>query len=342
MNRVVICAVAAAALAMCASAMAGSVIQPVAMTNSFEWPSLVDPNGGSRVADDWKCTDGQPIVAVKWWGNYHPYADGMPGVVAPPGFQPTAFILRQYADNNGQPGTLLKTVEVPRAQCRQTHVGMAAIEGGFSRHVFSYQATLAQPWTQTKGSVYWLSVQAKYSRPIEWDLDGYAHWGWMSTPPGDFLGTGHDSADGITWNPIWIDDPSEKNNFAFEIGTMPVGLAANKPTFRQSDSISVTADVAATATPCWPFVRIVQPNKSVLYLTQASGFVPSVAPYLGIEAGPIALPKIDDYSILPNARFENMPKGTYRLEGGAVDPVTTDINDLQYIGIVDSTPLVIE
>ncbi len=314
MNRVVICAVAAAALAMCASAMAGSVIQPVAMTNSFEWPSLVDPNGGTRVADDWKCTDGQPIVAVKWWGNYHPYADGMPGVVAPPGFQPTAFILRQYADNNGQPGTLLKTVEVPRAQCRQTHVGMAAIEGGFSRHVFSYQATLAQPWTRDEGQ---RLLAQRAGEILKTDRMGSRRVCALGL---DEHAAGRLPRHGARlrrWNhvePHMDRRPVEKNNFAFEIGTMPVGLAANKPTFRQSDSISVTADVAATATPCWPFVRIVQPNKSVLYLTQASGFVPSVAPYLGIEAGPIALPKIDDYSILPNARFENMPKGTYRLE----------------------------
>ncbi len=349
MKKMLMFAVVAAALAVSMSAMAGGTLQPVDLTaDQLEWPSEAHPSTffppavDWLIADDWKCDDGQPIIVVKWWGTYHPYKTDVTGPVEPPAFQPTGFILTQYADNAGAPGATLNEVVMPIADCNQAYAGTATITGPFYSHVFGYQVTLPAPWTQTKDSIYWLSVQAQFTRDPDITTDGFVHWGWVSTPPGSFEGRGQQSNDGgDIWTPVEL-NPGDIINFAFEIGALPVGTEPNKTLFLQSDTISVTADVAATSTPCFPFVRILMPDNSVLYLEQTRGFVAGVTPYLGIAAGPIALPKIDDFPILQNARFENMPKGTYYLESGAVDPVTTDINNLQYIGIVDSTALVIQ
>jgi hypothetical protein len=220
---------------------------------------------------------------------------------------------------------------------------MVAVEGGFHPHVFSYQATLSAPWRQEEGAIYWLSVQAKYERAPDWNTDGYVHWDWMSTPPAASLAFAGHSFDGATWTPVKIGDPESPVNFAFEIGSLPVGLVPNRTIFGTSGQISVTADVAATDRACYPFVRIIQPSGAPLYFQQNAGFLPSVTPFLGMAAGAVVLPEIKSYPILENAQFQGMPKGTYRLEGGAVDPqTTTSIDDLRYVGVVDSTPLVIE
>ena len=124
--------------------------------------------------------------------------------------------------------------------------------------------------------------------------------------------------------------------------TPTVSVKANRATFKRSGEISVTADVAKTGTPCWPFVRIRQPNGKTLYLDQSRGFVAEVAPYLGIKTGPVALPDIPGYPVLQDAQFRDMPTGTYALEGGAVDISTTDINDLKYVGVVSGQALSVE
>jgi hypothetical protein len=175
-----------------------------------------------RVADDWKCTDGTPITHVKWWGQYHPYLDAQAGpVVAPTTNAPTAFWLRQYANNaadpaNTKPGALIKEVKIPIADCNQTYVQSMPWPSNptMNIHIFSYEATLVLPWTQEKDSIYWLSVQAEFAVEPVW-ADGFLHWDWMSTPAGDFLGTGLSSGDaGANWSNPFAPD---KVNFAFEL-----------------------------------------------------------------------------------------------------------------------------
>jgi outer membrane protein assembly factor BamB len=145
-----------------------------------------------------------------------------------------------------------------------------------------------------------------------------------------------------TATPAMTPTPGPKTPTPMPTATPPVSVEANKATFKRSDAISVTADVAKTDTPCWPFVRIRQPNGETLYLDQSRGFVAEVAPYLGIKTGPVALPDIPGYPILQNAQFRDMPTGTYVLEGGAVDTATTDINDLKYVGVVSGEALSVE
>ena len=353
MKKCFVGAVVATALAACLSAMAGGTVQPVDMTNPLEYESQVSPGGDLRVADDWKCSDGQPIALVKWWGTYHMYEVNNAGPVsAPTALQPTDFILRQYTNAgtapNTKPGGEDRTTTLPLANCKQTYVQSVEYPTGNTpktyTHIFSYEATLPSAWAQTKDSIYWLSVQAKFDTMPNVTPYGFAHWGWLSTPPGDFLGTGQSSVDVVNWTPITSGADAQKVNFAFQIGSLPVDLVPNKTTFQTSgDQLSVTADVGVLATRCYPFVRVIPPSGPTLYFQQNVGFVAGVMPFLGMEAGAVTLgTPISDFPIL-SAPIHNLPKGSYYLEGGAVDAVTTtSINDLKYVGAVDRTELTVE
>ena len=242
-----------AVVALCLPAWSAAPIvkwsQPVDTTNPAGFPSetypVTIPTPGTldwRVADDWKCTDGTPITHVRWWGQYHPYLDTQAGpVVAPTTNAPTSFWLRQYANNatdpaNTEPGTLIKEVEIPIADCNQTYVQSVKINDTPAYiHIFSYEATLILPWTQEKDSIYWLSVQAKFAVEPVW-ADGFLHWEWLNTPTADFLGKGLVSTDGgNTWaNPS---DPAT-TNFAFEM-LVPAPLVLLPSTLTVGQNFSV-------------------------------------------------------------------------------------------------------
>ncbi len=233
MKGLAFCAALVAVVALCQPAWTQAPpevkwSQPVDTTNPFSYPSETYPvtvptptTLDWRVADDWKCEDGTPITHVRWWGQYHPYLDTQAGpVVAPTTNVPTVFILRQYANDaadpsNTKPGALIKEVEIPIADCNQTYLQSVKINDTPAYiHIFSYEAAIVLPWAQTKDSIYWLSVQAKFATQPVW-AEGFLHWEWMSTPTGDFLGKGLVSTDGgISWS-----NPSSPatTNFAFEL-----------------------------------------------------------------------------------------------------------------------------
>jgi hypothetical protein len=122
----------------------------------------------------------------------------------------------------------------------------------------------------------------------------------------------------------------------------PIDLTANKTTFNTTDQIGVTADVAVISIPCYPFVRIIQPNGQTIYFVDGGKIYPSVTPYLGVQAGPITVKTpITNFPILAMP-FKDLPTGTYYLEGGAVDATkTTSVNNLVYIGNVDRETLTV-
>ena len=123
----------------------------------------------------------------------------------------------------------------------------------------------------------------------------------------------------------------------------PIDLTANKTTFRTTDQIGVTANVAVITTPCYPFVRIIQPNGQTIYFVDGGGIYPSVTPFLGVRAGPITVQTpITNIPILAMP-FKGIPTGTYILEGGAVDATkTTSVTDLKYVGTVDRETLIVQ
>jgi uncharacterized repeat protein (TIGR03803 family) len=122
----------------------------------------------------------------------------------------------------------------------------------------------------------------------------------------------------------------------------PIDLTPNKRAFFTTDWIAVRADVAAIPVPCIPFVRIITPSGQELYCEQGKGFTEIPIGYLGFPGVVIVASPISDYPIF-DTQFRGMPKGTYYLEGGAIDPVkTTDLSNPVYIGNVDSEILTID
>ena len=223
----------------------------------------------NRAADDWKCLDGTPITTVKWWGDYHRWLDTETGPVDPPTLQPTSFFLRQYSNDatdpsNTKPGTLLNEVEIPLAKCNQAFFQTVST-GVFGHiHIFSYAVTLDTPWTQTQDSIYWLSIQAKFATN-PWDQPEpkpFMNWDWLSTPPGDFLGTGLSSSDaGVTWsNPF----SPEKFNLAFELlpaTFSPFNLKLGNAVLSTSGTLVLSADITVKGTSsagvqCLPYVAV--------------------------------------------------------------------------------------
>jgi|ADurb_Gel_02_Slu_FD_contig_51_1363634_length_2076_multi_4_in_0_out_0_2 hypothetical protein len=131
---------------------------------------------------------------------------------------------------------------------------------------------------------------------------------------------------------------------AAKAGGPAMVLETDKTTYERNDSITLhVTNFGGAGVPNWPFVRIGREGgPEVLYLTQKRGFVRGPTPYLGFEAGPVDLPRIENYPLLRNARFRGMPADTYILEGGLVDISTTDINDLKYLGVSDPVELRVE
>lgn len=255
MKGLAFCAALVALLALCGPAWSQSQLvakwsQPVDTAHPIGYPSetypTTIPSPGTldwRVVDDWKCTDGSPIAVIKWWGQYHPYLETQPGPVAAPTTNaPTAFILRQYANDatvptNTKPGTLIKEVEIPLADCDQTYVQSVPWPTDPAKyiHIFGYEATVVLPWAQEEGSIYWFSVQAKFATEPVW-ADGFLHWEWLNTPTADFLGKGLVSIDGgTTWS-----NPTEPatTNFAFELDAIaPLAMVPSALTVGQNFSV---------------------------------------------------------------------------------------------------------
>lgn len=322
MRSLTFCAILAAVLALCLPAWSQSQLvakwsQPVDTTTpagqiSETCPVTVPTPGvqDDRSADDWQCTDGEPIAVVKWWGDYHRYDENNAGPVAPPDFKPTSFILRQYANDatdpsNTKPGTMLKEVEIPLANCNETYVQSVKMADGPPAeylHIFSYQATLILPWAQEKDSIYWLSIQAKFaSNPQEQPLPlPFMNWEWLYTPDADFLGTGLVSYDaGVTWtNPY----APAKKNFAFELDAIaPLAMVPSALTVGQNFSVYVALTSTVTQpfdfyllvdTPAGPYTLYlngkIQKGIAPLYRNVQSftkGFVTTVRPSVKIPAG---------------------------------------------------------
>ena len=153
-----------------------------------------------------------------------------------------------------------------------------------------------------------------------------------------------DTGNLITDGKVAITKP--RVNLGNAIATLPVppiNLTANKTTFNTTDQIGVYANVAAVSTPCYPFVRIIQPNGPTIYFVNGGEIYPSVTPYLGEDAGPII-----ENTLMPNfpiaaMPFKGIPTGTYYLEGGVVDATKTmSVDNLIYVGSVDRETLTVQ
>ena len=188
----------------------------------------------SAVADDWKCNDERDVIAIGWWGSYwlpmdkagnsyYPYPNsdhwGDP-VNVPPGTV-TGFIIRIYDDIPAgagdppwsHPGNLLYAATLSMGQVTETSYGTIDHAEGpntITETVFQYKTSLAKPFQQEIGTIYWLSIVAidPNGNPIQ--------WGWHESEVliGDnAVQAGYST---IPWDLIPTKD------MAFELGVVPL------------------------------------------------------------------------------------------------------------------------
>ena len=201
--------VVALALACASASYAGHIDLPVKWSQTpdmgltaydlrAEHPVVL---GGQVVADDWKCTDPNPVVAVRWWGSYLNKAyEPAQGSVQMLPFEMSFHIGDSVPPPNSEPGT---QYEVFFVYAQEDWYGLDANNNG----VWEYNAYLTDPWVQTVGQIYWLDVELDVGR-LAWP---FYTWGWHNTdkPWGDktvFSTVGHNGP----WN---IDCPGQ----AFEL-----------------------------------------------------------------------------------------------------------------------------
>ncbi|HEY4760681.1 MAG TPA: hypothetical protein VIH42_08885 [Thermoguttaceae bacterium] len=109
-------------------------------------------------ADDFLCESPLPVNDVHWWGSYWARADPQPIK----GF--TIRFLSDIVEEFSHPDQLLYQAYIP-GNCNETFYG--PVPG--HADVYQYNCVLPEPFDQTPGNVYWLSVQADPG----WDAPPY-------------------------------------------------------------------------------------------------------------------------------------------------------------------------
>jgi len=219
---VALVAVLAAGTTVVADPTAGEVIkwsqppveiQPGLIYGWDEWSMWGGGGGGwPIVADDFMCTDPRPVTDLHWWGSY---PDAEPGTTPQP---PAGFLIRFWkdvpagADPNpditwSHPGEPIHEIwcfnyrEQPFGQ--DIDVGLYDETGQIEimDECYQYNQDLVpeEYFWQTEGEIYWLSIQALYEEPIEFE------WGWKTRPhyfnDDAVWGVQVDGMD-IIWDPI--------------------------------------------------------------------------------------------------------------------------------------------
>ncbi|MCX6356101.1 MAG: hypothetical protein NTZ78_14545 [Candidatus Aureabacteria bacterium] len=288
-----------------------------------------------RAADDWLCTDGASIVKIVWWGDYHPGNMDSPNPSPIPTPQPSGFWLRQFKNNatdpaNTTPGDLITEVQIPLEKCNQTYV-TSVNEGDdtYPRwiHIYSYEAVLDTPWTQTKDSIYWLSIQAVFAEPP------INHWEWLNTPPEDFLGTGVISYDGGT---IWQKAEYYSGpyvgmafNYAFQLlpaTFSPFNLKLGNAVLSTSGTLVLSADITVKGTSyagvqCLPYIAVTV-GSAQNFVLSGNKIAAKMTPYSVNGKGKNRYYRLsEDILNLPIASiaFTGLAKGQYPIQAALLD-----------------------
>ncbi|MEW6250533.1 MAG: hypothetical protein AB1716_07785 [Planctomycetota bacterium] len=194
----------------------------------MHFPQLPDPEGWDVMgtfpkvlADDWLCTETGPVTDIHFWGSWR---EGLVGQI-------TAIDLSIHANNPGPPSTPVNPPLWARrffpGQWRERVYGTGP-QGwfnpntGFWRrpdHSIYYQYNfvgIEQPFTQLRGTIYWLDVSVHTQTGYE--------WGWK-TSLNHFM---DDAVFGDYPNPQWreLRDPitGQSLDLAFVITPEPGAL----------------------------------------------------------------------------------------------------------------------
>jgi hypothetical protein len=218
--RVVLAALVLVGLAVTAMAqdIPKGVLQLPDMTTGWNLQSqwdLIDGEPNIIRADNWRCPDGRPVTDVHWWGSYYFNTDG--------GNPVDAFEISIYDNDgsNGLPGTLLYRQNLNLAAVNETAYGVDTN----GEEVYQYTAYLENPFQQTQGEIYWLSIVALTEGTTRWPM-----WGWHTAVNTDIetllQGAAQSTKDPDSENPIFGGQDANpwqdaQYDMAFELTTIP-------------------------------------------------------------------------------------------------------------------------
>ncbi len=136
------------------------------------------------VADDWICTNNQPITDIHWWGSFLGWSQSnLPPMV------PEMFAIEFWTDMPAGPNSeyshpdlylngLSCSINDPHFSC--SFVGWDIDPRGISppEACFEFNYILPQPWEQPLpgSNVYWMSIVASYNMETQFP------WGWKTRP----------------------------------------------------------------------------------------------------------------------------------------------------------------
>jgi hypothetical protein len=178
-----------------------------------QW-DLIDGEPNIIHADNWRCPDGLAVTDIHWWGSYLFNARGSKPI--------DQFEVSIYANDvgTGLPGQLLHREAFGFPSVGEVLAGTDAN----GEDVYKYTVYLKDPFEQTAGEVYWLSIVALTEGTTRWPM-----WGWHTAVTTDIeqllQGSAQTTKDptqdstlgGKAENP-WQDAQYE---MAFELTTIP-------------------------------------------------------------------------------------------------------------------------
>jgi len=175
------------------TALACVVCAPAAQAQAVVYNQPTDLKGGlpsqndsnkfgnySTVYDNFHLSSTANIGRVTWAGDYF---IGTPSTI-------TAFTLKFYGDNAGQPGSLLQTASIA-GNASETAAGTDTVPLPF----FTYSAALPTAFAASGQTQYWMSIVADLIYPPQWEWEtatGGDHAAYQlfngvaSTPSNDF------------------------------------------------------------------------------------------------------------------------------------------------------------
>ncbi len=173
---------------------------------SYAWEEPGDPEPVYRyiqAADDWVCQGGD-VTELVWWGTYenNERSDGLDG-----------FMVEFYQTHAGGtyelPGAYLDYRYLTMGDISELPTGVQNVDG---EDVYFYFADLAEPFQQTAGETYWLSITAQ---PLIPDMPERWQWQEADNAAGAILNAAAGRDDVVDWATIWEND--EPHNLAFEV-----------------------------------------------------------------------------------------------------------------------------
>jgi hypothetical protein len=191
----------------------------------------------SGVADDWFCSDPNPVTRISWWGGYAEWDSLIPPAEAPSFFHIGIWtdVSRDSLNPFSHPGTMIQEWFAGRLQTNETvdkpHQVPESMEKPFSS--FSYTFVLPEDsWFYQEGdsTVYWLAIEAVYD-----EIPESHHWGWLTRdhyfndnmiritrPPGSSPGAVFEAGEPLAelWDLAFILRTTE-NSDRFDFGDAP-------------------------------------------------------------------------------------------------------------------------